>query len=154
MLFTGLGLGITYLEIFPPHEKIHDSVQPNEYSFVSSNEPLVKVKGKSSEISTDQNINTFIIVEVLRNYSTERMEEAIMFTYDENVITDKEVSGILTEISDLVDDLGDSEYADIVFEGYDLISLKVKKGEKSYKLDIYFIENSHKIEKMEYSLWK
>lgn len=101
-----------------------------------------------NEIKSEQSKNIHLIIDALNNYSDNRMMNVISKTYDESILKEKSSFEIVKEIPENLKQLNDAELEKIISETPGKVSLKLKKNDSTYILDIFFFENSQKIKKM------
>lgn len=101
-----------------------------------------------SEINSEQSKNIHLIIEVLNNYSDNRMMNVVSKTYDKSVLKEKSSFEIVKEIPEKLKQLNDAELEKVISETPSKVSLKLKKNDSTYILDIFFFEYSQKIKKI------
>ncbi len=120
---------------------------------MDSNAPIesnLAISGENQldEFKSSQTKNTQIILGAFKNYSEEKLNQAIALTYDEDILQEKSSEEIINDMPLLINRLKNAEINKVISETPSKISLKLKKNDSTYILDIFFFENSQKIKKM------
>lgn len=98
--------------------------------------------------NTVQAQNAQTIIDALSSYSEEKMIDAISKTYDLDILKRRTPKEIIHNMPVLIEDLQNSICKKLISESTNKISLLLIKDNNEYALDIFFVENSKKIEQM------